>query len=178
MITGWASTYAQPTPSRRSHDQAHADRNLRSRSSTPEEAAEPPRRSSSDATPRPTPATHPRFLGSSAAYDPNHNVLSNPPSSDTFSSSKRLGFFTDKLSQSHHSQNQPSTGYTSNQRNAPNPTQLLHPHSHTRGDSALTVSRDPPPSVAPPVMTSLSSTSGATKAHTSPSKVRLMSHYI
>ncbi|KAF5385991.1 hypothetical protein D9615_002415 [Tricholomella constricta] len=149
-MSGWTASHAP----RRSQDQ-NVDTNTsswvkRSRSTSPEA----PRRSSTDATPRQTPTT-PRFLASPTQLDPDaaRGVLNATP--DVFSSSKRLGFFADKLSSS-----LSGTG-----RSSLHPSQLLHPHSHTRSDSLQT---PPPPSHHS--MASSSSMANVSKSHTSPSK--------
>lgn len=127
---------------------------------------------SNEATPRPTPA-QPRLLAQE----------SNSGESLTQSqTSKRLGFFADKLSG--------NTGSTSNSQSQANHTQsastsglrvspvphsspgLLPPRSHSRADSTP---RDLPSSTS---MTSLSSNPNAnanSKVHTSPSKVQYTS---
>ncbi|TFK25492.1 HbrB-domain-containing protein [Coprinopsis marcescibilis] len=149
----WSSTYS----SRRSHEQPHNE-SKNSRSSSPGEALDSHRRTSSEATPRPTPANT-RFLTASNDQDGNKNVLA-PHSADVFtSSSKRLGFLADKLSSS-------LSGTVHNQKNQ---TQLLLPHGHSRGDSSAT-SVSLSPSTAP--MASSASLANAAKAHTSPSKQR------
>lgn len=158
MKSGW--THGPP----RSHDQK-PDAN-RSRSSSPDDSAEEPRRrSSSDATPRQTPATT-RFLSSTSAgdQDTNRNVLpsSNLPS-DVFNSSKRLGFFADKLSSS-----LAGAGHSANAKLSLGPSHLLHPHNHPRVESSLTPSSATP---SPSSMATSPSMSNLSKSHTSPSKV-------
>lgn len=152
MISGWASNSHGP---RRSHEQSHDLKH--SRSSSPDEGGEPPRRSSSDATPRQTPASS-RFISATNAasneQDTNKSVLP----SEIFSSSKRLGFFTDKL-----------TSSLSGSGSQKAPSQLLHPtHSHSRTDTAAAA-----PSSSPSNLTGSSSSgmANAAKSHTSPSKV-------
>lgn len=120
----------------------------------------PRRRSSSDsATPRQTPVSNTRFLSSTAAaaQDPNRNVLSPSSATDAFSSSKRLGFFAEKLSGHSpvHSVDQKS---------------LLQPF-HPRADSALAQN------TLTPNMASSSTMTGS-KTHTSPSKVTLCSSMV
>jgi hypothetical protein len=164
MVPGWATTHTHLHAPRRSHDH-NPIQSKRSRSSSPDDAAERPRRSSSDATPRQTPATT-RFLSSPTPnndQDPNKNVLTAPQ--DVFSSSKRLGFFADKLSSS-----LSGTGHSAaNLKSSLYPGQLLHPHSHTRNDSTLgSVS-----TTTSPTMAAASSLSNVSKSHTSPSKARL-----
>lgn len=119
------------------------------------------RRSFSDATPRPTPSPS-RPLGQDSNTPSNLTAIDSllPPSS------RRLGFFTDKLSgssssqsQSHHTQSQSTSGH----RASPIPSGLLPPRSHSRADSAP---RDPLT-----MASNNASTSNLNKPHTSPSKV-------
>ncbi|RDB24719.1 Target of rapamycin complex 2 subunit bit61 [Hypsizygus marmoreus] len=149
MVSGWATHSHAP---RRSHDQSvHSTK--RSRSSSPD--PESPRRSSIDATPRQTPATT-RFLSSPAANDQDTDRSVLNPAPEVFSSSKRLGFFADKLTSSH-----------SGLKGSLHASQLLHPHIHTRNDS----NQAPSSSAAPlPTMATASSISSMSKSHTSPSK--------
>jgi hypothetical protein len=154
MLPAWASSYA----GRRSHDQP---RNEDDESSLDSEAR---RRLSSEATPRPTPAPHPQHLASVLSHDHHHNLLGSSSTTDVSSHSRRLGFFTDKLSNS-----QPLHATGSGQRSGHSLVPaLLHPHSHSRGDSALTITSTTPSSTN---MTSLSSAPNLSKPHTSPSKV-------
>lgn len=159
MVSGWASSHSH-TP-RRSHDQNAVPMDKKhSRSSSPDNSTEPPRRSSSDATPRQTPATT-RFLSPTPNdQDTSRSVLTS--AQDVFSSSKRLGFFADKLTSS-------ISGAThSNPKSSLHPSQLLHPHSHSRSDSS-----QPPTSSTPTsTMATSSSMTNVTKSHTSPSKVQ------
>ena len=151
MVTGWGSTHPHLQPTRRSHDESDGDSKL-SRSSSPD--SELLRRSglSSDDTPRQTPATT-RFLAND--HDSNRTQ-------DISSSSKRLGFFADKLSSSFvgpaHS--------ASNLRSSLHPSQLLHSHSHTRHDSTAASS-----TTTLPTMTAPPSIPNVVKSHSSPSKV-------
>lgn len=171
MIAGWASTYGHPLP-RRSHDQSRPEISV-ARSPTPDQnTAEPRRRSSSDATPRQTPAPSPRLFPSSPAstvHDPNVNILSNPltdavPSTSAAPSSRRLGYLAEKISSSL------SSGHSTIQKSASSHSQLLHPHSgHTKADSVLTA-RDQAGSPSPMASSTHLASSG--KSHTSPSKVR------
>jgi hypothetical protein len=101
-----AQTSGLPRPS---NDNRQGD-NLNSaanndRPSLDEGGTEQRRRSSSDATPRPTPAPHPRHLGN-VTHDTNSNVLGHTTSASDFS--KRLALFSggDKgtLSQNRHLQ--------------------------------------------------------------------------
>ena len=88
MLPVWAATYG----GRRSHEQPRSE----SKSTLSPSDIDSRRRSSSEATPRPTPAPHPQHL---ALVDPNFTFLSTSSTtstaSDLFSSSRRLGFFTD-----------------------------------------------------------------------------------
>lgn len=153
----WAGSHAP----RRSHEQNRAG----SRSSSTD-GDEPRRRTSSDATPRQTPV-NPRFLDvdKDANRDASRNVL--PPNSsaggvDVFSSSKRLGYFADKLSSS-----LSGTGKDvgANLKNSLQSSQLLHPHIHSRTDSAATTT---PTNSSVPLM---AASSNVAKPHASPSKV-------
>lgn len=158
MISQWASGHNAP---RRSHDQNPPDSRKMSRSSSPDESAEPRRRSSShsDATPRQTPAST-RFLVNAASdQDTSKNLLP----SEGFSSSKRLGYFADKLTS--------SLSGTTHPANQKSPSQLLHPHSHThsaRGESPLNPASL---TLSPAAMASSSNLASTAKSHTSPSKV-------
>ncbi|TFK75319.1 HbrB-domain-containing protein [Pluteus cervinus] len=138
MISAWASSSHAP---RRSQEQSEVDAN-NSRTSSPD-GSENRRRSSSDATPRQTPATT-RFIASNtpgSEQDSSKSFLS----TDIFSTSKRLGFFTDKLAS--------SLSGTTSQKSAPRTESAFAPGSS-------------PQSLAP---TSISMAS-TTKSHTSPSK--------
>ncbi|TFK44576.1 HbrB-like-domain-containing protein [Crucibulum laeve] len=146
---------------RRSHDQHRPDVK-HSRSSSSDDS-EPRRRTSSDATPRQTHATT-KFLNSATEHDTNRNVLSGNTAGDVFNSSKRLGFFADKLSSSLSGTGK-ETG--ANLKSALHPSQLLHPHSHSRANSNNTAQDAASPS---PTMASSASISGVGKSHTSPSK--------
>ncbi|KAF8972942.1 HbrB-like-domain-containing protein [Flammula alnicola] len=140
-----------------------------SRSSSPDdsETEGPRRRTSSDATPRQAPATT-RFLDTLNDQHTNRSVLSSNsalPSerSEGFSSSKRLGFFADKLTSS-----LSGTGKDTNisLKSSLHPSQLLHPHSHSRAESYSTAT----PNLSSSAMASSSGMSSANKAHLSPSK--------
>lgn len=161
MVSGWAASHTHLHAPRRSHE--------RSRSSSSDDSSERPRRSSIDATPRQTPATT-RFLSSptpSNDYDPSKNVLSS--AQDVFSSSKRLGFFADKLS-SLNSTSLSGTGHSvATLKSSLHPSQLLHPHNHSRNESALTFASTSTTTL--PAMATTSSLSNVSKSHTSPSKV-------
>src|SRR6266542_300013 len=128
----WASSHLHV--SRRSHDESRNELNS-SRSSSPDDGTETRHRTSSDATPRPTPATT-RFLNMSNEQDTSRNVI---PSnafierSEGFGTSKRLGFFADRLTSSLSGTAKDSN--TTN-RNALHPGNLLHSHSHARMDSS------------------------------------------
>ena len=120
------------------------------------------RRTSSNATPRPTPTpSHP--------LDQDSNTPSSvtTPDSLQYPNSMRLGFFTDKLSSSSSSHSQShihltQTQLTSGHRASPIPSGLLPPRSHSRADSTP---RDPFS------MANNASASNINKPHTSPSKV-------
>lgn len=128
------------------------------------------KRSFSDATPRPTPLP-PRPLGQDSNLSNNLTVGDSlaPPSS------KRLGFFTDKLSggsssqslQTHNSQGPSASGH----RSSPIPSHpgLIPPRSHSRVDSNP---RDPS------IMASSVSIPNTNKPHTSPSKVSSMYMFV
>lgn len=164
MVSGWTTPHTHPHAPRRSHDH-NPVQSKRSRSSSPDDSAERPRRSSSDATPRQTPATT-RFLSSptpSNDHDLSKSVLTS--AQDVFSSSKRLGFFADKLSSSLSG----TSHSAANLKSSLHPSQLLHPHSHNRNESALTSTS----TTTLPAMAATSSLSNVSKSHTSPSKVRL-----
>jgi hypothetical protein len=143
-------------------------------------------RTSTDATPRPTPS-HPRNLGSVAAHDTNSNILgSSSSAADFFSPSRRLALFGhggggDKGSSSHsHHQHNSSTSSLATARGHA-AALLLPPRSHSRAESALTLAREasasPIPSISGTSMAS-SSTVTAAKAHTSPSKVRFALQHV
>ncbi|KAF8160979.1 HbrB-like-domain-containing protein [Crassisporium funariophilum] len=160
----WASSHLHA--SRRSHDQSRNELKS-SRSSSPDDGSEPQRRTSSDATPRQTPAST-RFLNASNEQDTNRNVLSSTSTltserSEGFSSSKRLGFFADKLTSSL-SGTAKDTG--ANIKNSLHPSLLLHPHSHSRAESNSISA----PTLAPAPMAASSGMSTTNKSHTSPSK--------
>ena len=148
--------------SRRSHEHGRGG-NEQSRSTSPSgESAESHRRTSSDATPRPTPATT-RFLNANPG-GVDHETRS-LHSADVFGSSKRLGFLADKISHT-------LSGTTNTHVKSQSSHLLLHPHSHSRTDS---VSSPVSPSPSPVPMASPSSISNVAKSHTSPSKVHLPS---
>jgi len=152
MIATWAlAGYSK----RRSLDKPPSETGHNSRPSSPDGEAR--LSSSSEATPRPTPAPHPQHLASAAAHDPNHNVLGSYSASEFSGSSRRLGFFTDKLStsQASHPLNASGSGHTPSQRSIlPG---LLHSHNPLRSESAL--------SMAP------TTSSSTNKLHNAPSKV-------
>ena len=143
--------WSSHTP-RKSHDQT--------RSASPAESTDSRKRTSSDATPRQTPATS-KFLSTANDHDTNKNVLPSN-STDVFSSSKRLGFFADKLSSS-----LSSAAGNASLKSSLHPSLLLHPHSHSRAESNTLPSTSSSPI---PIATSPNQTSAA-KSHTSPSKV-------
>ena len=154
---------------RRSHEQSHVDLKT-SRSSSPDDGSEPQRRTSSDATPRQTPAST-RFLNASNE-DTSRNLL---PSTSTlisekpevFGSSRRLGYFADKLTSS---LSGTAKDTSASLKNSLHPSLLLHPHgSHSRAESGSTTS-----SVLSPGVMSTSSILPTPKSHTSPSKVSLL----
>lgn len=145
-------------PPRKSHDQNSEQKQARSPS--PAESTDSRKRTSSDATPRQTPATS-RFLSAANDHDTSKNILPSN-STDVFSSSKRLGFFADKLSSS-----LSSAAGNASLKSSLHPSLLLHPHSHSRAESNTlpSTSSSPAPIVASPSQTN------AAKSHTSPSKV-------
>jgi hypothetical protein len=143
MVSGWGTSHSHLHPPRRSHDQNDSD-SKHSRSSSPD--SELPRRSSSDATPRQTPATT-RFLTSSVLND--YDSIK-----DVSSSSKRLAFFADKLSSS----------FAGTAHSATNLKTSLHP---TRNDSTVASSS----TSTLPTMAAPSSMPNVVKPHSSPSKV-------
>lgn len=160
----WSSTHLHGP--RRSHDQSHNDIK-RSRSSSPDDGTEPRRRTSSDATPRQTPATT-RFLNTVTDQDSNKSVLPSTSAlsserSEGFSSSKRLGFFADKLTSSLSGTGKDSG---SSLKSSLHPSLLLHPHSHSRVESNTTSNTNPQSTI----MASSSNLGIANKSHTSPSK--------
>jgi hypothetical protein len=155
MVSGWGSSHSHLHLPRRSHDQSDGD-SKHSRSSSPDD--ELPRRSSSDATPRQTPATT-RFLAS----DHDSNRTQEYKSQDVSSSSKRLGFFADKISSSFAGSGHSAT----NLKTSLHPGQLLHPLSHTRNDSTAASAS----TTTLPTMTAPSSMPNVVKSHSSPSKV-------
>ncbi|KAH6914101.1 HbrB-like-domain-containing protein [Coprinopsis sp. MPI-PUGE-AT-0042] len=147
----WSSTYS----SRRSHEQSGETK--QSRSSSPGESQESHRRTSSEATPRPTPA-NPRFLSASTDQDVSKSFMSTTPAEVFTSSSKRIGgFLAEKLSSS-------LSGTGSSHRNQ---SQLHVPNNHTRGDSSASTMTSL--SLSPVPMAS-STSINSTKTHTSPSK--------
>jgi hypothetical protein len=164
MVSGWGSSHSHLHLPRRPHDQNDGDSKL-SRSSSPEEL--PRHSASSDATPRQTPATT-RFL----ANDHDSNRIqdnrtlehkSQESKSQDISSSKRLGFFADKISSSF-----AGSGHSAiNLKTSLHPSQLLHPLSHTRNDStAASASTSSLTTMASP-----SNMPNVVKSHSSPSKV-------
>lgn len=149
---------------RRSHEQSHIDKT--SRSSSPDDDSEPRRGTSSDATPRQTPAST-RFLNATNDQDTNRNLL--PPAStlisektEVFGSSRRLGFFADKLTSS---LSGTAKDTSASLKNSLHPSLLLHPHSHSRAESGSTTT-----SALTPGSMSTSSILPTPKSHTSPSK--------
>ncbi|KAF9007987.1 HbrB-like-domain-containing protein [Cyathus striatus] len=144
---------------RRSHDQhrPEAKQHFHARSSS-DDSPEPRRRTSSDSTPRQTPATT-KFLAEESTRN-----SSSSASQDVVSSSKRLGFFADKLSSSLSGTGKDTSA---NLKSALHPSQLLHPHSHSKADSSSSVTASLSPT---PTMSSSASTPTMTKSHTSPSK--------
>ncbi|KAH9485286.1 Target of rapamycin complex 2 subunit bit61 [Psilocybe cubensis] len=163
----WSSSHLHGP--RRSHDQSHNDSKA-SRSSSPDDGTEPRRRTSSDATPRQTPATT-RFLTSANDQDTNRSVLAsttlNSDKSEGFGSSKRLGFFADKLTSSLSGTGKDIGGGTS-LKSSLHPSQLLHPHIHSRAES----NSSPSPSLTSSAMAS-SNISPVNKSHTSPAKASI-----
>ncbi|KAF9047300.1 HbrB-like-domain-containing protein [Panaeolus papilionaceus] len=157
----WSTSHLQLHGPRRSHDQSHNELKS-SRSSSPEDGTEPRRRTSSDATPRPTPATT-RFLSATNDQDTSRNLLNSNASitdkPEGHSSSKRF-FFTDKLTSS---LSGTASRDAASSKSSLHPTQLLHPHSHSRADSNINA-----PGLSSASL-SVSSTS-TSKPHTSPSK--------
>lgn len=165
----WSSAHLHAP--RKSQDQNRYESSS-TRSEDDEDGSGSKRRTSSDATPRPTPATT-RFLGAiSGERDSSRNVLTSSVAaerSESQASSKRLGFFADKLTSS-----LSGTGKDSNagSKSSLHPSQLLHPRSHSRADSNPTS-----PSTGPPSALSVSSPmASSAKPHTSPSKVYILSH--
>lgn len=136
--------------SRRSHEHSRSE-SKQSRSSSPGmDSADTHRRTSSDATPRPTPATT-RFLTSTTADHDSTAKTVLTTTSDVFASSKRLGFFADKLSSS-------LSGTGNTHVKSQSSQLLLHP-------SPVIASPSPAP------MSNSASIANAAKSHTSPSKV-------
>lgn len=164
--TMWSSSHIHGP--RRSHDQSRNDIKA-SRASSPDDSGTEgnQRRTSSDATPRQAPATT-RFLDSVNDQHANWSVLS-PASalsterSEGYSSSKRLGYFADKLTSSLSGTGKDTS---TSLKNSLHPGQLLHPHSHSRVESSSTTA----PSLSS-TMASSSTLTSANKAHASPSKV-------
>ena len=153
---------------RRSQEQSHVDKT--SRSSSPDDGSEPRRRTSSDATPRQTPASS-RFLNASSDQDTSRNFLPSssslfPDKHEVFGSSRRLGFFADKLTSS---LSGTAKDTSASLKNSLHPSLLLHPHSHSRAESSSTTA-----SVLSPGAMSTSSNLTTPKSHTSPSKVSLL----
>ena len=157
---------------RRSHEQSHADLKT-SRSSSPDDGSEPRRRilESIDATPRQTPAST-RFLNATSDQDPSRNFL--PAASaliaekaEVSGSSRRLGFFADKLTSS---LSGTAKDTSASLKNSLHPSLLLHPYSHSRAESGSTTTT----STLLPGTMSTSSILPTPKLHTSPSKVSLL----
>ena len=153
----WSSSHLHAP--RRSHEQSRVDLSS-SESSSPDDGTEPRKRTSSDATPRPTPATT-RFLNASSEQDTSRNVFSSLDRSDGFGSTKRLGFFADKLTSS-----LSGTGKESTSKGSLHPGHLLHPHSRMETNQSGTI-----PSLSAAGSAVPSAMSGSIKSHTSPSKV-------
>ena len=156
---------------RRSHEQSHIDLKT-SRSSSPDDGSEPRRRTSSDATPRQTPAST-RFLNTSSDQDTSRNLLHSTLISDkpeVSGSSRRLGFFADKLTSS---LSGTAKDTSATLKHSLHPSLLLHPHSHSRAESGSTIS-----SVLSPGVMSTSSNLPTPKSHTSPSKVSLLGQLV
>ena len=156
---------------RRSHEQSHVELKT-SRSSSPDDDSEPRRRTSSDATPRQTPAST-RFLNATNDQDTSRNLLSSSSSSTLISekpeasgSSRRLGFFADKLTSS---LSGTAKDTSASLKNSLHPSLLLHPHSHSRAESGSTATS----ALSPGAMSS-SSILPTPKSQTSPSKVSLL----
>ena len=161
MPPAWTSGYIQPP--RRSHEQPPSEVQS-GRTSTSDEIREPRRRTSSDSTPR-QPSASTRFLSTTTDQDTNRDVLG----TEGWATSKRLGLLADKISSSL------SGGCSgANLRVSVSSSQLLHPHSHTKADSASTSS----PSISPSssLMNASSTTINIPKAHSSPSKVSFLFH--
>ncbi|KAF9529288.1 HbrB-like-domain-containing protein [Crepidotus variabilis] len=160
----WSSAHLHGP--RRSQDHNRYDSSS-ARSEDDDDGSESKRRTSSDATPRPTPATT-RFLGAiSGEKDTNRNVLTSNPTierSEGLASSKRLGFFADKITSSLSATGKDLSAAAS--KSSLLPSQLLHPHSHSRADSNPTS----PSSLSPSGLSVSSPMSSSTKPHTSPSK--------
>ncbi|KDR75396.1 hypothetical protein GALMADRAFT_249446 [Galerina marginata CBS 339.88] len=161
----WSSSHLYVP--RRSHDQSHNEIKT-SRSSSPDDGTEPRRRTSSDATPRQTPATT-RFLNSVNDQDASRTALPSTSTfssdrSEGFSSSKRLGFFADKLTSSLSGTGKDTS---TSLKGSLHPGQLLHPHSHSRVESGPSL---PPPANPTPSAMSASNMTTTNKSHTSPSK--------
>ncbi|KAJ8522745.1 hypothetical protein ONZ45_g757 [Pleurotus djamor] len=154
MISGWASSYTHPLP-RRSHEQ--------SAPAADESSSEPRRRSSSDATPRQTPAPSPRLV---QVHDTNNNILSSPLNTDATPSSsaitsRRLGYLAEKISSSL----SVAGGQTPHNKSS-SASSSSHHHQllHSRPSDQSLPSREQAASPTP-MMSSTTS-----KAHTSPSK--------
>ena len=153
---------------RRSHEQSHIDLKT-SRSSSPDDGSEPRRRTSSDATPRQTPAST-RFLNTSSDQDTSRNLLHSTLISDkpeVSGSSRRLGFFADKLTSS---LSGTAKDTSASLKNSLHPSLLLHPYSHSRAETGSTTTT----STLLPGTMSTSSILPTPKLHTSPSKVSLL----
>ncbi|PFH51998.1 hypothetical protein AMATHDRAFT_2487 [Amanita thiersii Skay4041] len=174
MVAGWSSFQAHIHTPRRSHEQL-------SRSPTPpdgDERTERHRRSSTDDTPRPTPATT-RFINTASGDQNQNKALPALPSSVDPSQSvasvstprQRLAFFSEKLSSSlsvssvHPHHTHPSSGTTIPSKGPSHTPTLLNPHS--RADLSLFSGSSVSIS---PNMTSVSTVSSVSKSHTSPSK--------
>lgn len=161
----WPSTHLHGP--RRSHEESRHEMYSTSRSSSPDDATEPRRRTSSDATPRPTPATT-RFLNiSSTDQDSIRNIFPSTIYSertDSLGSSKRLGFFADRIASSLSST--PKDSGTPSKTTLL-PAQLLLSHSHSKAESA----QNNPLVLSPTGIAASSTLPASARTHTSPSKV-------
>jgi hypothetical protein len=162
----WNPSHLHHSP-RRSHEQSNIDLKT-SRSSSPDDGSEPRRRTSSDATPRQTPAST-RFLNASSDQDTSRSLLPStliPDKPEVSGSSRRLGFFADKLTSS---LSGTAKDTSASLKNSLHPSLLLHPHSHSRAESGSSTS-----SILSPGTMSTSSNLPTPKSHTSPSKVSFL----
>jgi hypothetical protein len=92
-----------------------------------------------------------------------------PEKPEVSGSSRRLGFFADKLTSS---LSGTAKDTSASLKNSLHPSLLLHPHSHSRAESGSTTS-----SVLSPGAMSTSSNLPTPKSHTSPSKVSLLGQF-